>query len=82
MTERPRTLAKSLSTTTLPPQLAAWRDPPKRIADPLADRVVRDVGPEERVLIVGAGLTAADLVAALDVPCLSRGRSRAARSAS
>jgi uncharacterized NAD(P)/FAD-binding protein YdhS len=52
--------------STLPPQLAAWRDHPRLIADPLADRVVRDVAPDERVLIVGAGLTAADLVAALD----------------
>jgi uncharacterized NAD(P)/FAD-binding protein YdhS len=51
---------------SLPPQLAAFRGHPQLVADPLVDRVVKGVGPQERVLIVGAGLTAADLVAALD----------------
>jgi uncharacterized NAD(P)/FAD-binding protein YdhS len=51
---------------SLPPQLAPLRGEPGLIADPLADNVVGAVEPDERVLIVGAGLTAADLVAALD----------------
>jgi uncharacterized NAD(P)/FAD-binding protein YdhS len=49
-----------------PPQLAAFRDDQRLVADPLVDNVVAAVGRHERVLIVGAGLTAADLVAALD----------------
>ena len=51
---------------SLPPQLRAFGDDPGLVADPLIDGVVRSVEPDERVLIVGAGLTGADLVAALD----------------
>jgi uncharacterized NAD(P)/FAD-binding protein YdhS len=51
---------------SLPPQLKAFRDEPQLVADPLVDNVVAAVGRDERVLIVGAGLTATDLVAALD----------------
>ena len=51
---------------SLPPQLGALRGHPRLIADPLVDDFVQGVGADERVLIVGAGLTAADLVAALD----------------
>ena len=50
----------------LPPQLRAFDGDPRLIADPLVDNVVAGVASHERVLIVGAGLTAADLVAALD----------------
>jgi len=50
---------------SLPPQLGPLRGEPGLIADPLVDNVVGDIGTDERVLIVGAGLTAADLVAAL-----------------
>ena len=52
--------------STLPPPLRSLTSDPLVIADPLVDRVVAPIGPDERVLIVGAGLTAADLVAALD----------------
>ena len=51
---------------TLPPPLRAFARHPRLIADPLIDHVAARVGADERVLIVGAGLTAADLVAALD----------------
>ena len=36
------------------------------VGRPLVDGALDDVGPDDRVLIVGAGLTAADLVAGLD----------------
>jgi uncharacterized NAD(P)/FAD-binding protein YdhS len=49
-----------------PPQLKPFLGDSRLIADPLIDNVVKEVGRDERVLIVGAGLTAADLVAALD----------------
>ena len=51
---------------TLPSPLRTFANDPRLVADPLVDHVVRDVGSDERVLIVGAGLTGADLVAALD----------------
>ncbi len=50
----------------LPAELDAWRDDPRLIAHPLIDGALDGVGRDERVLIVGAGLTAADLVAGLD----------------
>lgn len=51
---------------SLPEPLRAFAGDPRLVADPLVDHVVRDIGRDERVLIVGAGLTGADLVAALD----------------
>ena len=51
---------------TLPPPLRGLAADPRVIADPLIDHVVVPISPDERVLILGAGLTAADLVAALD----------------
>jgi uncharacterized NAD(P)/FAD-binding protein YdhS len=59
-------IATTHCASTLPPQLAAFRDDARLVADPLVDDVVKDIGADERVLIVGAGLTSADLVAALD----------------
>ena len=47
----------------LPPPLARFRDDPRLIADPLADGALDGVEPQARVLIVGAGLTAADALA-------------------
>ncbi len=52
--------------STLPPPLRSLATDPRVIADPLIDNVVAPIGADERVLILGAGLTAADLVAALD----------------
>jgi uncharacterized NAD(P)/FAD-binding protein YdhS len=59
-------LATTHPTSALPPQIAALRGEHGLVADPLLDNVVADFGADERVLVVGAGLTAADLVAALD----------------
>jgi uncharacterized NAD(P)/FAD-binding protein YdhS len=59
-------LAATHPAPSLPSPLAALRGDPRLIADPLIDHVVAGVGLDERVLILGAGLTAADLVAALD----------------
>ena len=50
----------------LPPALAPLSDDPRLIADPFAADALAPVGAQERVLIVGAGLTAADIVAGLD----------------
>jgi uncharacterized NAD(P)/FAD-binding protein YdhS len=65
-----RTELAAIATThpapALPPQLRAFDGDSRLIADPLVDNVVQGLAPHERVLIVGAGLTAADLVAALD----------------
>ncbi len=50
----------------LPPALAPLRGDPRLICDPFAPDALAPVGADERVLIVGAGLTAADIVAGLD----------------
>lgn len=50
----------------LPAPLAALSGDPRLIRDPFAEDALAPVSAEERVLIVGAGLTAADLVAGLD----------------
>ena len=52
--------------STLPAPLRDLAADPRVIADPLIDNVVAGIGADERVMILGAGLTAADLVAALD----------------
>ena len=51
----------------VPAQLVAFRDDPRLVADGLADDALNAVESEDRVLIVGAGLTAADVVCSLDV---------------
>jgi uncharacterized NAD(P)/FAD-binding protein YdhS len=45
---------------------ARLSDDPSLVADPLADGVLDCVAESERVLVVGSGLTAADIIAALD----------------
>jgi uncharacterized NAD(P)/FAD-binding protein YdhS len=50
----------------LPNELEPWRGDERLIADALVDGALKSVDASERVLIVGAGLTAADLVAALE----------------
>jgi uncharacterized NAD(P)/FAD-binding protein YdhS len=59
-------IASTHPAPALPPGLRAHRDDPRVVTDPLVDNVVKDVSADDRVLIMGAGLTAADLVAALD----------------
>jgi uncharacterized NAD(P)/FAD-binding protein YdhS len=58
-------LAATHPAPSLPSQFHAFRDNPNLVADPLVDGVVSGFARHERVLIVGAGLTSADLVAAL-----------------
>jgi uncharacterized NAD(P)/FAD-binding protein YdhS len=50
----------------LPAELAPLACDPRLISDGLADDALAEVRPDDRVLIVGAGLTAADVVASLD----------------
>jgi uncharacterized NAD(P)/FAD-binding protein YdhS len=50
----------------VPGPFAAFRDDPRLIADGLADGALDAIQPDDRVLIVGAGLTGADVVCALD----------------
>jgi uncharacterized NAD(P)/FAD-binding protein YdhS len=59
-------VATTHSAPALPAALAPLDGDPRLIADPFAKDALAPVGAEERVLIVGAGLTAADLVAGLD----------------
>lgn len=59
-------LAATHPAPSLPPPFRAFRDDPHLVANPLVDGVVSGFARDERVLIVGAGLTSADLVAALD----------------
>ena len=59
-----------IATTHPPPapprELRPWVDHPRLVADAVAPRALSQIGRGERVLIVGAGLTAADIVATLD----------------
>jgi uncharacterized NAD(P)/FAD-binding protein YdhS len=50
----------------LPVELRGLGDDPRLIADPLADGALNRISDRERVLVVGSGLTAADIVAKLD----------------
>jgi uncharacterized NAD(P)/FAD-binding protein YdhS len=59
-------IATTHPTAGLPPELAPLLGDAGLIVDPLAEGALAPVGRDERVLIVGAGLTAADLVAGLE----------------
>ncbi len=50
----------------LPVELRGLHDDPRLIADALADGALNRVSASERVLVVGSGLTAADIIAKLD----------------
>ncbi len=50
----------------LPASLVALRDHPRLIANPWQADALRSIAPNDRVLIVGTGLTMADIVASLD----------------
>ncbi len=50
----------------LPHELRGLSDDPRLVPDPLADGALDPVAESERVLVVGSGLTAADIIAALD----------------
>lgn len=50
----------------LPASLAALRDHPRLIANPWQRGALNGIAPDDRVLIVGTGLTMADIVASLD----------------
>jgi uncharacterized NAD(P)/FAD-binding protein YdhS len=58
-------IATTHPTARLPSELEPLRGEPRLVVDSLVDRALQYVGKTDRVLIVGAGLTAADLVAAL-----------------
>ncbi|WP_205951958.1 FAD/NAD(P)-binding protein [Pantoea stewartii] len=59
-------LAVSHPAPSLPGALTALADHPAIIADPWQENALASVGPEERIAIVGSGLTMADMVATLD----------------
>ncbi len=59
-------IASSHPAPTLPGALRACSNHPRVIADALRQGALDRVGADERVLIVGAGLTALDVVASLD----------------
>lgn len=50
----------------VPSSLASLQDRPRFIANPWQQRALRGIAPDHRVLIVGTGLTMADIVASLD----------------
>ncbi len=50
----------------LPAELRGLSDDPRLVVDPLADGALDRVSDSERVLLVGSGLTAADIIATLD----------------
>lgn len=50
----------------VPSSIAALQDRPRFIADPWQTDALRGIAPDHRVLIVGTGLTMADIVASLD----------------
>lgn len=58
-------LATSHPKAALPRELALLEGHPALIADPLAPGALEPVSPAERVLIIGNGLTSADIVATL-----------------
>lgn len=59
-------IASSHPAPGLPGPLRPYADHPHVIADALRPRALDHVGADERVLIIGAGLTALDVVASLD----------------
>ncbi len=50
----------------VPSPLAPLKDRPRFIANPWQTEALRGIAPDHRVLIVGTGLTMADIVASLD----------------
>jgi uncharacterized NAD(P)/FAD-binding protein YdhS len=50
----------------LPAELRGLSNDPRLVADPLEDDALNRVSNNERVLVVGSGLTAADIIATLD----------------
>lgn len=58
-------LAASHPSPALPPELGALAGEGRLISDPLAPGALEGIGQQERVLIVGNGLTSADVVASL-----------------
>lgn len=50
----------------VPSPIAALRNHPRCVANPWQPEALRNVAPNDRVLIVGTGLTMADIVASLD----------------
>ena len=58
-------LAASHPKAALPRELAPLADHPALIADPFAPAALAGIGLDERILIVGNGLTSADIVATL-----------------
>lgn len=50
----------------VPSSLAPLRNDPRFIANPWQSDILRSIAPDDRVLIVGTGLTMADIVASLD----------------
>lgn len=53
----------------LPAALASISADPRLLADGLESRALRSIAADERVLIIGAGLTSADVIAVLDSSC-------------
>ena len=58
-------LAATHPKAAMPRELSALQGHPALIADPLAPGALNSVGADERILIVGNGLTSADIVASL-----------------
>lgn len=58
-------LAMSHPAPALPRELRALAGSPRLVADPYDNRRIARIGPTDRVLIVGSGLTSADVVASL-----------------
>lgn len=58
-------IAVSHPAPSVPPNLRALKDDPKFIADVTTDGALAPIGQDDRVLIVGNGLTSADVVASL-----------------
>ncbi|UVK55324.1 FAD/NAD(P)-binding domain-containing protein [Mesorhizobium sp. AR02] len=59
-------LAATHPTPAIPVALASLAEAPGFVADPYAASALAGIGPEASVLIVGSGLTSADMVAELD----------------
>lgn len=59
-------IATTHPTPNLPEGLAAFTADPRLVCDGLAEGALDAIEPDDRLLIVGSGLTAADIVASLD----------------